>query len=580
MKLNSCYTFVFLFTFLFIFESAAQISVNGKLYTLDECIKAASDQEKQMMYRESSAYLNAAASYLWEAKEYNEAISLFERSIVQNQKINNKSGVARIESNLAMIYADKGDYQKSLFYFEKTLAVREAEKEKVAIIAAKINISITLNRLNRYDESIAHLMEALKMAGDLNDKSQMQTCYGMLAETYEKKGDRKSAMLYFDYYKATHEDIQKNHEKRVQAALDKVNNDIALTQSEKEQKEVQLRIREKELEEKKRALERYDSTNKELSMRASEIELKLELLQKEEAINALRRQEIEKSLKQEKTFTLMAVIVLGIALVFLIFIGMTLRSNKKMNRLLTERNEIILGQKQRMEEENKVRTKLLSILSHDFRTPLSGVHLMVQLLRSKSLPPEMIDRQLGKLDESLSRSFQMLENMLYWTKNQMNGIIFKPEYVSLSVIVVDNLKLFTSNILDKNIEVDNQVGLEDDVYADKEMVNSIIRNLIANAVKFTPKGGKISLSSAKKSNNRIVFSIRDTGVGMSESQKSKIFTTEVQSTHGTEKETGTGLGLVLCHDFALACKGKITFESQEGTGTCFYLELPTEAEHA
>ena len=552
----------------------AQVKINGVSYTLDECTAKAAEQEKEGAPGEATSYLNAAAYYLWENKDYDRAIELYERSMELNKRINNANGVAGIESNLGMIYADKGDYLTSLEYMQKTLAARETEQEKSRIINAKINVAVVLNKLARHDEALTQLNEALKYASDVSDKNNTRVCYGMMAETYELIGDRKAMLQYFEYYKAMVDNIQKDKEQKLQSAFDKIQHDIELTHTEKENKEVQLKLKEKELREKQAELNRYESDNKELLQKATETELQLAVLEKEEELNTLQRHKAERELAHERKMNAAILAALAVAVAFSAFVAITLRRNQRMNKILKERNDIISKQKRRLEEENKVRTKLLSILSHDLRTPLNGIHLLLQILRSGSLPRETFDLQLMKLDESLNCAFQMLENMLYWAKNQMNGIVYSPENIDLALITAEALKAAGTHLHDKNIDVDNRLYTAE-AYADKEMVSIIVRNLIVNAVKYTPQDGKITISSDRQ-DDKLVWSIADTGNGMSDELKKKIFTTEVKSTKGTNMENGSGLGLALCHDFAVACKGNIDFESERGKGTTFRLTLPAE----
>ncbi|MDR2562387.1 MAG: tetratricopeptide repeat protein [Prevotellaceae bacterium] len=552
----------------------AQVKVNGITYTIEQCADKANELEKDGSLRDATSFLNAAAYFLWENKDYDKAIELYRRSMTLNKQLNNINAIAGIESNLGMIYADKGDYLTSLSYMQKTLDARELENEKARIINAKINVAVVLNKLLRHDEAIVQLNEALKYASDINDKNNTRVCYGMLAETYELKGDRKAMLQYFEYYKATVDNLQKDKEQKLQSAFDKIQHDIELTQSEKENREVQLKLKEKELFEKQSELNRYESANKELLQKATEIELQLAVLAKEEELNTLLRQKTERELAHERKMNLFILAALVIAIIFSVYVAATLRRNQRLNRMLKERNDTISKQKQRLVEENKIRTKLLSILSHDLRTPLNGIHLLVQILRSGSLPKETFERQLVKLDESLNCTFQMLENMLYWAKNQMNGIVYSPENIDLAIITAEALKIAGTHLHDKNIDVDNRLYTAE-VYADKEMVSIIVRNLIVNAVKYTPQDGKITISS-KMQNDMLIWSIADTGNGMSDELKAKIFTTDVKSSKGTNMETGSGLGLALCHDFAVACKGNIDFESEFGKGTTFRLALPAE----
>jgi signal transduction histidine kinase len=284
--------------------------------------------------------------------------------------------------------------------------------------------------------------------------------------------------------------------------------------------------------------------------------------------------QIEEELAHEHRMKIIISIILAVMIAFSIIIALISRKNRKMNKILREHNKTISKQKQQLEEENKLKAKLLSILSHDLRTPLSSVHLLVQMLRSDSLPRNVINSRLMKLEESLDCSSQMLENLLFWAKNQMNGIIYSPENIDLATITDEVLIIVGTHLQNKNIYVDNQIHLAK-AYADREMTNIIIRNLITNAVKYTPKGGKITITGNRQ-DSKIIWRISDTGIGIPEKLKSKIFTNEIKSARGTNMERGLGLGLTLCRNFALTCKGNIDFESEEGKGTTFKLSLPPE----
>jgi signal transduction histidine kinase len=285
-------------------------------------------------------------------------------------------------------------------------------------------------------------------------------------------------------------------------------------------------------------------------------------------------QKIEDELAHEHRMKIIISIILAVMIAFSLIITFISRKNRKMNKILREQNQTISKQKQQLEEENKLKAKLLSILSHDLRTPLSSVHLLVQMLRSDSLPQKVINSRLMRLEESLDCSSQMLENLLFWAKNQMNGINYSPEDIDLATITDEVLTLVGTHLQNKNIHVESQIYFAK-AYADREMTNIIIRNLITNAVKYTPKGGSITITGNRQ-DSKIIWCISDSGTGIPEKLQSKIFTNEIKSTRGTNMERGLGLGLTLCRNFALTCKGNIDFESEEGKGTTFRLSLPLE----
>ncbi|MDR1054990.1 MAG: tetratricopeptide repeat-containing sensor histidine kinase [Prevotellaceae bacterium] len=564
---------IVLILLLFVSGLYAQITVSGKDYTVEDCVKIAAEYEQEQDYPSAAKFLNGAAFYIWEQKDYDKAIELFKRSITLNEQINNIGEIASIESSLGMIYNDKRDYTSSLSAFERALAIRIEQKEKLPILKTHINISAVLNNLLRFDESVGQLNRALKLAGEINDPDEMKACYAMLSETYDKKGDRQGSREYFYKYKALDDRVHQAREACIKASLEKIQQDLELTEAEKNTKELQLALKEKQLRDKQCQLRAIDSINKSLVKQIHDADLKMQTLEREEVINELQRQKFENKLKHERHILMFIIIIVTALLVFLIVLYSTLRRIKRLNKLLTERNEEISIKQKSLEDENRVRTKLLSILSHDLRTPLSAVCLFLQILRSKTLPPEMLDNHLIKLDASLNSSFQMLDNMLYWAKNQINGIMYNPEVINISDIIEANLEFLNTSIQNKSIEIVNNINGIIYIYADKEMLNIILRNLISNAIKFILQNGKIIISY-KKDGTYAVIGISDTGVGIPESKQATIFTSQVVSQAGTAKETGSGLGLVLVRDFVKINKGKISFESRENVGTTFYLSLP------
>jgi two-component system, sensor histidine kinase LadS len=226
-----------------------------------------------------------------------------------------------------------------------------------------------------------------------------------------------------------------------------------------------------------------------------------------------------------------------------------------------------------LEEVNHVKDKLLSVVSHDIRGPLGSLHLALNLVKSGSLSAEEFQKVSEDLEARLTHTTEFIDNLLQWAKLQMRGETFEPDRLDLSKLAEESVKLIEPESARKNILIKNHFQGELECYADLNMIRSVFRNLLTNAIKFTKPNGTISLN-AYGVDNRIIISVADSGVGIPEKNKGKLFTISSVATQGTKQEKGTGLGLLLCKEFVEKNGGTIWFESEEGKGTTFYFSLP------
>jgi signal transduction histidine kinase len=229
-----------------------------------------------------------------------------------------------------------------------------------------------------------------------------------------------------------------------------------------------------------------------------------------------------------------------------------------------------------LEEVNHVKDKLLSVVSHDIRGPLGSLHLALNLVKSGSLSAEEFQKVSEDLEARLTHTTEFIDNLLQWAKLQMRGETFEPDRLDLSKLADESVKLLEPEAARKNIMIHNHFQGTLDSYADLNMVRSVFRNLLTNAIKFTKPNGTISLN-AYGVDNKIIVSVADSGVGIPEKNRSKLFTISSVATQGTKQEKGTGLGLLLCKEFVEKNGGTIWFESEEGKGTTFYFSLPESA---
>ncbi len=226
---------------------------------------------------------------------------------------------------------------------------------------------------------------------------------------------------------------------------------------------------------------------------------------------------------------------------------------------------------------NANKDKFFSIVAHDLRGPFSGFMGLSELLTEDfdQLEKEEIMQIGDSLNKAAKRLFSLIENLLEWSRAQMGRIEYIPSNVDLYDAVEKIIQIFKDTADNKNIEMLNNIEKDTYVFADNDMLSTILRNLSSNALKFTPRGGSINYSTGKNDNSFIEISISDSGVGMSEEVIDKIFRIDTKhSTPGTEKEQGTGLGLLLCKEFVEKNGGKISVESKINEGTTFTFTLP------
>jgi PAS domain S-box-containing protein len=222
---------------------------------------------------------------------------------------------------------------------------------------------------------------------------------------------------------------------------------------------------------------------------------------------------------------------------------------------------------------NKLKDRLFSIIAHDLRGPLINLNEVIKMLNSGIITDAEFKLFIPKLSNNIGYTTGLLENLLFWSRSQLQGEIIKPVYFNIKGITDNIIALFESAIKDKDIITENNLDPFSLVYADIDMIQLIVRNVISNAVKFSKHGGSIKITSKIKE-NFFVNCISDSGVGISEENQRKLFEQETFTTRGTDNEEGTGLGLLLCKDFIEKNGGKIWVESEIGVGTKFFVQIP------
>jgi len=243
-----------------------------------------------------------------------------------------------------------------------------------------------------------------------------------------------------------------------------------------------------------------------------------------------------------------------------------MQRNENENQQLTKDNQQLVN-------INAMKDKLLSVISHDLRSPISSLQALLALFNTNNIARADLVDFFGKLLSRVENTSTMLENLLHWSHYQLKG--FEPIFnrVDLQNIIDECIFLYRMQAEQKHIVIDNSLKTTVHVSADVEMLKVILRNLISNALKFTRSGGIITIMTMTKENYAII-SVKDTGIGISPENQVKLFAIDNFTTPGTEKEKGTGLGLKLCKDFVEQNHGKIWLDSKINVGTTFYFSIP------
>ncbi len=244
-------------------------------------------------------------------------------------------------------------------------------------------------------------------------------------------------------------------------------------------------------------------------------------------------------------------------------------NNKRLAHMVQLRTESIERQKLELEQNDAIKSKLLSVISHDLRSPLSSLKGLLELLDAGALSPEEFVGLSKDIDDQVNNLISLMDNLLTWIKSQMQGIELKKGNVNLFPLVEENLRLFRTVAIKKGIVLYNQIPRDTKIFADPDMLKLVLRNLLANAIKFTYAGGEVKVS-VYEYHHELVICVSDTGIGMNQEQQEKLFHLHTQnSVRGTANEIGNGLGLILCKEFIEISGGKIWVESVPKKGSTF-----------
>jgi two-component system sensor histidine kinase/response regulator len=250
------------------------------------------------------------------------------------------------------------------------------------------------------------------------------------------------------------------------------------------------------------------------------------------------------------------------------------------NKALQDTNDKIEKQKKEIEEKaaelselNSLKNKLFSVISHDMKTPMYALRNLFGSMQQSGMTGDEIKNIIPDVVTDLNYTTGLMENLLHWVKSQMNAASIYPQPLDMYMIAEEVINVQQLQASSKNISISCSIPKRSTAYADKDMIKLVLRNLVSNAIKFTPVNGKINIQ-LKPEEAFCRVSVKDNGIGMDEESIKCVYQNNYYTTNGTAKESGTGLGLMLCKDFITKNGGTLQIESKPGKGSVFSFVLP------
>lgn len=535
------------------------------LRTIGETYRSAANLTRALEYLYNAKSLfKSAADKAGLARTYNRlAATYYEISFIHDYQLTNDSLTATKFLNVEDLYylfpEKKDAYDSAIAYIHLSNSIINNSPELASLIVSNDNILASLyNNTLQKDKAIATYKRALDQAERFNLALDIPLILHNIASWYYYQADLDNALAF------AKQSFELANQNDLHTYIYMASGLIGL---------IYERIGEfkKAIEYIKIAyLSRMNYFKNDIQVSMIAFQFENQLKKSEQAVL------IQK--KQNKVILYSALIL---ALFGSAFIALLIKKNKyekDINAKLKEKNELISEQKNQLELLNIQKDKFFSIIAHDLRNPIYSFKLTSALLKDDfdNMDNDEKKEIISLLFESSINVTDLLENLLQWSRSQRNKIVFDPINLNLYELINNNFKLLHANAAQKSIKLINNFDNDDTCFADVNLLNTIFRNLISNAIKFTPNDGSITVGVVNNpTNDTIRIYFKDTGVGMDKITLEKLFRMDETITSiGTAGEKGTGLGLILCKEFVEKHAGKIWAESEVGLGTTFWIELP------
>ena len=521
--------------------------------------------------RTSNSLNNIGNVYL-SLKEYKTALIYYNKSVVLCKLMESNATLPTLYNNIGLAYEGIGEYAKALDHFRLAMELARKTNNMEVRINSLMNTGSVYVTLNENDRAMVALMEAQRMVNSMPDRLLKATVAVSLAHLYLKekrfdetitsfkealslsKGINSFPFLLEIYYGISEAFMGKEDYKRASEYL---------------------------LLYKAMADSVYDTKSNE---RLTNLRVGFESQTIERENQSLKQQNIysQLSLDRQRTIRNLLIIISIIVVLSAFFLYSLYQAKNAKNILLAERNMEVVRQKDELNhlykeqyKLNETKNKFFSIIAHDLKSPFQTILGFSELLSyeyENLTEQQRIDASKNILKVS-NETFRLIENLLEWGRTQTGAANATFKSFNVRELVLDTLPVFDSQLENKNLKITTDLPPLLQAWADPDMIMAVIRNLVSNAIKFSPVGSEIELNS-RMSQNRIYISVVDKGAGIPQEIKERLFTFDPKVQRaGTQGERGTGLGLTLCKEFMALNDGNIEFESEVGKGSTFSMVM-------
>ncbi len=610
--------------------SASQFGKALEYYQKYKIISEKANDRQKM----SNAYVNIGYIYKQWA-DFNTAIEFYLKALKIAEETGDKYSKINSYENIGLIYTDWGKLDKALENLQKALSISNELDDKIAVIKTYMALGIYYSKAKSATMAQINYFKATQLAESLGKKNLIAKCYvslGDLQIMYPNKFAKTPVERYekaLDFYQSAfkqYKDIFNNIEMgKTLIKIGKTNqlqseNDKALKNLNEGLEIIKKQNLRNEMKDAYFTLAQIYSINKmndkaylflkqysdlkdtifsdENNKKISEMQVRLETEKQEKNIEILKQEQVN-----SKYILYLLILVSIVILVIAISIYSRFKLKNEVNhelqntnnqledtnsKLKDSRHELLVLNSELAEINNKLteseidlkklnatKDKFFSIIAHDLKNPIHALMFSTEVLLSiKADLDERVRKQIYGMHNTSKQLYNLLNNLLIWARSQSKNIEYSPMIQDLYELIVENIELNKPLAEKKNIELTSDTKPMTTAYCDLNAIKTVIRNLITNAIKFTPVGGTISVYTIDLG-DEVQVVIQDTGVGIKPEDLEKLFQIDTyHSTKGTDQESGTGLGLTLCREFVELNKGKIWVESTLGVGSKFVFSLP------
>ena len=549
------------------------------------------------------------------------AIEYYIKSLEISQQLNDSLGVAINLNNIGIMYQELKNYELAADYFKRTLEIDLALGNNEDIAHSYNNLGELYLDYKKFDLAYTNLITSHKLIGDVNDPDLQIEIFACLGEYYLETNNPDSALAFIDkaliaaqkYGRRKNQAYNYYLSGRYLLLIEKYKPAIFhITEAIKLSDSIGVAEHTAEYYEyiSKAYLKIQDFKNAHLNLKKSNevkdaihveevtkslgnFEKQAELLRIQTEFQLeqqIKNSEFEKKALRLQLLAQSSIIVILLLVSLVVIFIIYYRNKTKANNLLKKQNEIIEQQSEELkisvdhleerekelERSNITKDKFFSIIAHDLKNPFNIILGYADILNTEYEDfdePER-KRMITEIDKSSKVTYNLLDNLLTWSRSQQGKIQINKELYNLKFLVDQSCEPYKLNASNKNIKISTEIPVNYKICVDKFTMSTAIGNLLSNAIKFTPNGGLIAIY-AESDHKNIKLSFKDTGIGMNEETALKLFEDgKSSSTLGTNNESGTGLGLMLCQEFVKKNDGEISVVSKIGKGSIFTFTFP------